>query len=369
MMKLLKYAGKVILIIALIVVILALIVLLFLNFYPFVGKTPDKGERVELEKRSKHYSDGQFHNENEVTTMTGKAYPSSDRKIPKTLLHAEKPSLLMDPHPGDLSFTWMGHSSFLLQMGTTNILVDPVFSSRSSPVQFAGPRRFSELPLTADELPDIDVLFISHDHYDHLDYHLIRQIKDRVGAMIVPLGVNTILRGWGVDAEKITALDWWESVEINGVTYTLTPSQHFTGRNPLKGNSTLWGGLYLDNGLHRVYYTGDGGYNDVFKNVGERLGAPDLMIAECGQYDTAWAKIHMFPEETVQAGIDAGAEWLIPVHWGSFSICNHAWDDSIRRVTTAAENGNLLIATPQIGQTVDYSNIASYTEHWWEAYD
>jgi L-ascorbate metabolism protein UlaG (beta-lactamase superfamily) len=275
----------------------------------------------------------------------------------------------MDPHPGDLSFTWMGHSSFLLQMGTTNILVDPVFSSRSSPVQFAGPRRFSELPLTADELPDIDVLFISHDHYDHLDYHLIRQIKDRVGAMIVPLGVNTILRGWGVDAEKITALDWWESVEINGVTYTLTPSQHFTGRNPLKGNSTLWGGLYLDNGLHRVYYTGDGGYNDVFKNVGERLGAPDLMIAECGQYDTAWAKIHMFPEETVQAGIDAGAEWLIPVHWGSFSICNHAWDDSIRRVTTAAENGNLLIATPQIGQTVDYSNIASYTEHWWEAYD
>ena len=367
-MKLLKYAGKAILIIALTAVMLAAIILLFLNLYPSVGKYPDKNERAELGKRSKHYSDGQFHNENAVTTMTGDAYPSSDRKIPKTLLRAKKPAFLTDPQPGDLSFTWLGHSSFLLQMGTTNILVDPVFSDRSSPVQFAGPKRFSELPLAADELPEIDVLFISHDHYDHLDYHLIQQIKDRVGAVIVPLGVDSILKGWGVDKERIIALDWWDSVEINGISFTLTPSQHFTGRNPLKGNRTLWGGLYLNDGVHRVYYTGDGGYNDVFGKVRERLGAPELMLAECGQYDTAWANIHMFPEETVQAGIDAGAEWLIPIHWGSFSICNHAWDDPIKRVTTAAET-KLQLATPQIGQTVSFPDIASYTERWWETYD
>ncbi|MBQ3373403.1 MAG: MBL fold metallo-hydrolase [Oscillospiraceae bacterium] len=368
-MKLLKCAGKAILIIVVTLVILAAIVFLFLNFSPSVGKAPGKSERAELEKRSKHYYDGKFHNENAVTTMTGAAYPSSDRKIPKTLLRAKKPALLTDPQPGDLSFTWLGHSSFFLQMGTTNILVDPVFSVRSSPVQFAGPKRFSELPLAADELPEIDVLFISHDHYDHLDYNLIREIKDRVGAVIVPLGVDSILKGWGVDAERIYALDWWDNVEIGGISFTLTPSQHFTGRNPLKGNSTLWGGLYLNDGVHRVYYTGDGGYNSVFDSVRERLGAPELMLAECGQYDTAWASIHMFPEETVQAGIDAGAEWLIPVHWGSFSICNHAWDDSIRRVTAAAKNRDLLLATPQIGQTVVFSDIASYTEHWWEAYD
>ena len=368
-MKLLKYTGKAILIIALTVAILAAIVYLFLNFYPSVGKVPDKSERAELEKRSKHYDDGQFHNENAVATMTGDAYPSSDRKIPKTLLRAKKPAFLTDPQPGDLSFTWLGHSSFLLQVGTLNILVDPVFSNRSSPVQFAGPKRFSELPLTVDKLPEIDVLFISHDHYDHLDYHLIRELKDQVGAVIVPLGVDAILKGWGVDTEKIYTLDWWDSVEIGGIRFTLTPSQHFTGRNPLKGNSTLWGGLYLNDGAHRVYYTGDGGYNGVFGTVRERLGAPELMLAECGQYDTAWANIHMFPEETVQAGIDAGTEWLVPIHWGSFSICNHAWDDPIRRVTAAAENRGLSLATPQIGQTVTFSEIASFMERWWEAYD
>lgn len=236
-------------------------------------------------------------------------------------------------------------------------------------MSFVGPKRFSELPLTAEELPKIDVLFISHDHYDHLDYRTIRAISEKTGLFIVPLGVDAILRGWGVDADRIRTLDWWESTEIDGITCTLTPSQHFTGRNPLKGNSTLWGGLYLDNGLHRVYYTGDGGYNPVFKEIRERLGAPELMLAECGQYDPAWAKIHMFPEETVQAGIDVGAERMIPIHWGSFCICNHAWDDSIRRVTAAAEASGLPLSTPRIGETVSLSDMPSRTETWWEAYD
>ena len=135
------------------------------------------------------------------------------------------------------------------------------------------------------------------------------------------------------------------------------------------GNRTLWGGVYLDNGIHRVYYTGDGGYYDVFRTVREKLGAPELMIAECGQYDAAWAKVHMFPEQTVQAGLDAEAGWLIPVHWGRFCICNHAWDDSIRRVTAAAEEKGLPVATPRIGQTVNFTEISSYSEHWWEQYE
>ena len=368
-MKILKTAGKMILMMALAVVILAAIVLLFLRFWPSVGKLPDKDERAALEGRSKRYDNGQFHNENEVSTMSGEARASGDRKTPRTLLPAETPSFLTDPQADDLSFTWFGHSSFFLQMGPVNILIDPIFSSRSSPVSFVGPKRFSELPLTAEELPKIDVLFISHDHYDHLDYRTIRAISEKTGLFIVPLGVDAILRGWGVDADRIRTLDWWESTEIDGITCTLTPSQHFTGRNPLKGNSTLWGGLYLDNGLHRVYYTGDGGYNPVFKEIRERLGAPELMLAECGQYDPAWAKIHMFPEETVQAGIDVGAERMIPIHWGSFCICNHAWDDSIRRVTAAAEASGLPLSTPRIGETVSLSDMPSCTEAWWEAYD
>ena len=357
---------KAILILALTAVIAAAVGLAFLRFWPSVGRTPD---RDELEQRSVHYQDGKFHNEHDTATMTGKADPSSDRRKPRETLRAETPELLTEPQPDDLRFTWFGHSSFLLQMGGINILADPVFSDRSSPVSFAGPKRFSELPVTAEDLPEIDVLFVSHDHYDHLDYRTIRALKDRVGAFVVPLGVDAILRGWGVAAEKIHALDWWESIDLNGTTCTLTPSQHFSGRNPLKSNSTLWGGLYVESGQHRIYYTGDGGYYEVFSEVRERLGAPELMIAECGQYDSAWAKIHMTPEQTVQAAVDAGAAWLIPVHWGSFCICNHAWDDSIRRVTAAAETAGVMTATPEIGLTVDYNDLSDCTRRWWEAYE
>lgn len=365
----LKKMIKVILILVLAAVILAAVVLAFLEFYPSVGRMPDQDERAELERKSMHYYDGQFHNENEVPAMTGEADPSSPRKKPRSTLRAAAPEFLVEPQPDALRYTWFGHSSFLLQLGETSILADPVFSDRSSPVSFAGPRRFSELPVTVEDLPEIDVLFVSHDHYDHLDYRTIRSIKERVGTFVVPLGVDAILRGWGVEAEKMHALDWWESAEINGVTFTLTPSQHFSGRNPLKSNSTLWGGLYVDNGRHRVYYTGDGGYYGVFAEIQDRLGAPELMLAECGQYDSAWAKIHMTPEQTVQAAIDAGAAWLIPVHWGSFCICNHAWDDSIRRVTAAAETAGLRLASPEIGRTVDYDALSDYTQSWWEAYE
>lgn len=364
-----RIIAKVFLALILAALAAAALVLLFLFLSPTVGQVPDKTGPDGIDGGSDHWADGQFHNENDARTMTEGSSPGSSRKIPKTALPAETPSFLTGVQDGDLSFTWIGHSSFLLQMGKCNVLVDPILSRRSSPVGFAGPKRFSELSVTADGLPEIDVLFVSHDHYDHLDYQTILALKDRVGSFVVPLGLDSILAGWGVDEQKIRPLDWWESVELGGVTFTLTPSQHFSGRNPLKGNRTLWGGVVLDNGIHRVYYTGDGGYYDVFRTVREKLGAPDLMIAECGQYDAAWAKVHMFPEQTVQAGIDAEAAWLVPVHWGSFCICNHAWDDSIRRVTAAAEAAGLPIATPQIGQTVDFRDIASYNEHWWEAYE
>ena len=360
---------KVIGILALAAVVLLAVGLAFLRFWPAVGRMPDRDERAAWERSSAQYDAGAFHNEHETATMTGKPDPSSDRRKPRETLLAEKPELHTEPQPDALRCTWFGHSSFLLQLGEVNILADPVFSDRSSPVSFVGPKRFSELPVAAEDLPEIDVLFVSHDHYDHLDYRTIRALKDRVGAFVVPLGVDAILRGWGVEAERIRALDWWESTELGGTTFTLTPSQHFSGRNPLRSNSTLWGGLYVERGSRRVYYTGDGGYYEVFSEVRERLGAPELMIAECGQYDSAWAQIHMTPEQTVQAVLDAGAAWLIPVHWGSFCICNHAWDDSIRRVTAAAKEKGLPVATPRIGQTVKFTEISSYSERWWEAYE
>ena len=364
-----RMIGKILLVIVLFVLTVVAAVLLFLYAWPTVGRPPNRAERESYAARTPLFADGRFQNEHPVSTMTGGGYPASDRRIPKQKLPAQTPALLEAPGPEELTYTWFGHSTFLLQLGQRNVLVDPILSDRSSPVGFAGPKSFSELPMTAEELPQLDVVFISHDHYDHLDYATIRAIRDKVDAFVVPLGIDAILRGWGVEAEKIRALAWWETVEVDGLSITLTPSQHFTGRNPLRANATLWGGVYLDNGAHRVYYTGDGGYCEVFTAVRERLGAPEVMIAECGQYDPAWSGIHMFPEQTVQAGLDAGAERLIPVHWGSFCICNHAWDDSIRRVTAAAAEQGLPLATPRIGQTAAFADLAACTDPWWEAYE
>ena len=366
-MSVLKAIGYILLTILLILLVLAGGVILFLRFYPSVGKLPSEEEQIGLDKKTKRHFDGQFHNENEVSPMTGERSLSSDRKKPQELIPAKTPAFLVEPKAEELTFTWFGHSSFLLQIGGKNVLVDPVLSDRCSPVSFAGPKRFSQLPLTASELPKIDVVLLSHDHYDHLDFQTIYGIREQVGVFVVPLGVDSILQSWDVPAEKIQAFDWWESIELDGLRITLTPSQHFSGRNPLHRNATLWGGMYLQSEAHSVYYTGDGGYYDVFSAIQERLGAPDLMIGECGQYDPAWANIHMTPEQTVQAGMDVGAAWLIPVHWGSFCICNHAWDDSIRRVTAAAEASGLPIATPQIGETVTFDEIASFTDRWWES--
>lgn len=368
-MKVFKTVLMVMLALLIIVLIITVAVLLFLRFFPSVGNVPDDRAQKLLGEQSEQYDAGAFHNENIVRTMTGGERYSGERKTPKTKLPAQTPALLTEPEAGILTFTWLGHSSFLLQIGGKTVLVDPVLSERSSPVSFAGPKRFSELPLKADELPDMDVVFISHDHYDHLDWKTIQTIRDRVGTFVAPLGIDSILKGWGVPEEKIVSLNWWESTTVDDLQFTLTPSQHFSGRNPLKANSTLWGGVYISSATHRVYYTGDGGYYDVFGSVRERLGTPDLMIAECGQYDPAWAQIHMFPEQTVQAGLDAGTSWLVPVHWGAFCICNHAWDDSIRRATAAAEAEGLPIATPRIGQTVNYSQIAEYQEPWWENFE
>ena len=368
-MSIIKVIGKILLILIILVAIVIITGLLFLRFYPAIGEMPGAEQRKQFAEQTDLYYDNQFHNENEIPLINGEGYPSSSRRKPAEIIKAETPDFLTELSENDLTYTWIGHSSFLLQFGTKNILVDPVFSDTASPVSFAGPKRFSELPLTIDELPEIDVLLLSHDHYDHMDYETIKNISSKVGLFVVPLGLDSILKGWGVDGERIVALDWWENTEVDGLTITLTPSQHYTGRNPLKRSSTYWGGYYMDNGIHKVYYTGDGGYYDVFERIREKLGAPDLMIAECGQYDPAWAWIHMFPEQTVQATIDTGAEWVIPVHWGTFCICNHAWDDSIIRFTTGASENGLNVATPKIGQTVSYDNIDTFNEKWWEEYE
>lgn len=368
-MKILKICGKILLVIVIILLVIIIAVLLFLKLYPTVGKTPNKEMQKNFAQKTDLFYDGKFHNENEFSLLTGDVQKTSSRVTPQGTIPAIKNTDIQRGESGSLSITWYGHSSTLVQLGNKNVFFDPVLSDRSSPVGFAGPKRFSEIALSLDDVPDIDVTFISHDHYDHLDYRTIMAIDDRVQHYIVPLGVDSYLAGWGIDESKLHPLNWWESIELDGVTYTLVPSQHYTGRNPMKANISLWGGIYFTDGVHSVYYTGDSGYYDVFSRVYEHFGEVDLMLADSGQYDQGWAKTHMNPGEAVRAAKDAHAKWFIPVHWGAFVLANHAWDEPPKLAVETAEQLGVNIATPRIGEMVDYNQIALYNEHWWEEID
>ena len=368
-MKILKICGKILLFLVIILLVILLLVWLFLKFYPSMGKTPDKEMQGGFAQITELFYDGQFHNENEFTVMTGETQKTSDRVYPKDTIPVVKNTDIQRGEKGSLTVTWYGHSSTLVQLGNKNIFIDPVLSERSSPVGFAGPKRFSEIALDLEEVPDIDVVFISHDHFDHLDYKTITTIDARVQHYIVPLGVDSYLASWGIDESKLHPLYWWESIELDGVTYTLVPSQHYAGRNPLKPNVALWSGIHFTDGNHSVYYTGDGGYYDVFTRVYEHFGEVDLMLADSGQYDKGWATTHMNPNESVQAAQDAHAKWFIPIHWGAFVLANHAWDEPPRIATQAAEQLGVNIATPRIGEVVDYEQIDMFNEYWWEEVD
>lgn len=367
-MKVMKICGKVLLILVIIVIIILIIGLLFLNFYPSIGDTPNKEKQKEYEKLTELYYDKQFHNEKDFEVMTGTPSEESERSEPESRISVQKIDSIDRAGADEMKVTWLGHSSSLVQMGEKNIFIDPVLSERSSPVGFAGPKRFSDIALDAENVPDIDVLFISHDHYDHLDYQTIKDIDSKVSHYVTPLGIDVILKDWGVDESKLHPLGWWDSIELDGVTYTVVPSQHYTGRNPMKQNATEWGGLYIKTYKHSFYYTGDSGYYEVFSHVYERFGETELMLADAGQYDVGWATTHMFPEQSVQAAKDAHAKWLIPVHWGAFKLSNHAWDEPPILAVKAAKEQGANIATPRIGQTISYDDISSFTEHWWEEY-
>ncbi len=285
------------------------------------------------------------------------------RTKPENTIPAEHVTEVTRAVAGELKVTWLGHSSSLVQMGEVNLLFDPVFSEKVG-VAGIGLKRFAEVPLQPEDVPEIDVLFISHDHYDHLDEPTILAIDDRVSHYVMPVGVDAILTGWGIDPAKMHPLQPWETTEIAGITFTLTPAQHVGGR--LGGEATLCGGIHLDDGAHTLYYTGDSGYAEHFAAIGEHFGPVDLMLAESGQYNEAWIMSHMLPEQTIQAALDVKAVWMIPIHWGAYVLSVHDWDEPpIRDTALAAERG-VNIATPRIGQTVDYRDIAGYTERWWE---
>lgn len=309
--------------------------------------------------RSPQYRDGGFHNPVEPR-MLGNALAMTWRflfgKPADTMPSAPLPvtpitreQLLAAP---DGTLYRLGHSTVLLKLGGAFWLTDPVFSQRASPVQWAGPKRFHAPPIDIAQLPPIKGVILSHDHYDHLDKAAILALADKTEHFLTPLGVGNVLIGWGVDEKKVLQLDWWDEIPVGGLRFVATPSQHFSGRTPFADNPTLWASWVIEAGDLRVFFSGDTGYFDGFKAIGERYGPFDLTLLECGAYNTDWPDVHMQPEQTLQAHLDLRGHWLLPVHNGTFDLAFHGWHEPLDRISALAAARGVDIATPQIGQAV-----------------
>ena len=269
---------------------------------------------------------------------------------PKNPLPRENPDF------GDLgdglAMAWLGHSSIFLRMNGKNLLIDPIFSRYSSPVPMIGPKRFPGEAITPAQLPAIDLVLITHNHYDHLDRATIRALDGQVTRYVAPSGVGKNLRRFGIDPSKITELGWYEGFDADGLEVICTPSQHNSSRTMLDWNRTLWGSYVLKDGAHTVFDSGDGGFGNHFSDIRARYGAPDLAIIECGQYGERWHATHMFPEESVQACRMLEAKLAVPVHWGAYVLSNHPWDDPPRRFRQRAEELNQPFRIPVLNQMI-----------------
>jgi len=271
-----------------------------------------------------------------------------------------------DKNKSEIKFSWFGHSSVLLQIEGLNLLIDPVFSKRASMFSWLGPKQFDYIShMTVDDLPEIDAVLISHDHYDHLDYKVIRKLKNKVKRFYVPLGVRVHLEKWGVPAENIIDLDLWNSTAINDdLNLVLTPARHFTGRGLTNRFTTLWGGWAILGKHQKVFFSADSGYFNGFTEIGEKLGSFDLAFIECGQYNLDWQAIHMLPEQSAQAAEDVKARFVVPIHWGKFKLSFHPWIEPIERFLKASENKSFQTLTPKPNEVIFLSenNLINY---WW----
>lgn len=362
---------KVVVILFVILFLLLLAVLMFLKLWPAFGGRASAEDRKDYEARAENYRDGRFYNDGDFqivreTEQTDEHIISSKGTKPEDEIPVVEPSYDEELPEDEVRVTWFGHSSLLLQMHGMNILIDPVFSERSSPVSFAGNKRFSHPLVEVGDLPVIDLLVLSHDHYDHLDYNVIKEIDGKVGQYIVPLGVENHLERWGVDEKKIRNMAWWEEMTVGGLTVGCTPARHYSGRSLDDQFATLWASWVFQDEYHKVFESGDSGYGDQYEKIHDKYGDFDFVMTDCAQYDVNWPEVHMFPEEAVQAVQSLGAKAAMPIHWGAFALANHPWDDSVERFVAAGEQAGLQIVTPQIGETMNLNRMESSMEHWWK---
>ena len=333
-----------------------------------------EGDRLARMLRSPQYDagSGAFRNpgggrdigEMDYVVMLREYFFGDQQRIPESPLPQERvdPVAFLDPDD-QVKFVWLGHSTFLLRLDDRTILVDPVFGDYAGPVPLFG-RRFQAPLQSPADLPEPDVIVISHDHYDHLEMETMQHYADRNVQFVVPLGVGAHLEGWGVPASSITELDWWEAIDVSGMTLTCTPARHASGRQVFDQNRTLWAGYALKTQKHNVFFSGDTGLFPAMHRIGEELGPFDLAMVEVGAYDQGWPDWHIGPEQAVLANQWLKGEVFLPIHWGLFDLANHSWTEPMERVLVEAEARAVRVATPVPGGSFEPATVAA-PKRWW----
>ena len=361
MKRIIRWIKRIMIAFLVVIAIIAIGLMIFLQ-QPQFGQPPTGGQVTQSAGLS-NYNGKTFHNKDGITTTMSPLKALS--LIPKWLSkdgekeptwsipikHRQKEEFESIPD-SLVRLTWFGHSAFLLEIEGKRLLLDPMFGPRPSPLPFGSDRFNDTLPLAINDLPPIDVVLFSHDHYDHLDYPSVLQLKDKAGHFYVPLGLGSHLRKWGVPPEKITELDWWQEVAFGHLTFACTPAQHFSGRGFNDRDKTLWSSWVIKGTTANLFFSGDSGYFEGFRTIGEKYGPFDFVMMECGQYNELWQEIHMMPEETLQAHLDLNGKVLMPIHWGAFNLSLHRWTEPVERLLAAARNTDAVIATPMIGESV-----------------
>jgi L-ascorbate metabolism protein UlaG (beta-lactamase superfamily) len=327
-------------------------------------------EELAREHQSAQWSAGRFSNPQPMWsdihgTLFG-LFASTRDQVPNAPVPvvSDGGASLREPAPSGLRVTWFGHSSILLEIDGAKILIDPLWSDRASPVGWAGPKRWYAPPLALKDLPPLDVVLISHDHYDHFDRATLVALARTNAHFIVPLGVGAFLRAWGIADERITELDWWQTARVGSLQIVATPSRHHSGRVSPQSDLRLWAGYALIGEQHRVWYSGDTGFHAALADIGRKLGPFDVTLIESGQYDAAWPDWHLGPEQAVEANRLVGGKKMIPVHWGLIQLAHHSWTEPVERVLLAAKCRGVTVITPRPGESVEPTmDIA--VERWW----
>ena len=334
-----------------------------------LGQGPDGARRARMEA-SPQWSEGVFTNPeplwNDILgSLTGflQVSPVAEPDGPLPVLAGDR-SRFASPPPSGLRITWLGHSTQIIEIDGATLLTDPIFGGRASPYTWAGPATWYEPPIPLDQLPPLDAVLISHDHYDHLQVETIQALAGMDTRFVVPLGVGAHLEYWGVPPDLITELDWWDRLALGSIDLVMTPARHASGRQVFDQNRTLWGGYALLGGRHRVLFSGDTGLFPGLEEIGQRLGPFDVTLFEVGAYNRAWPDWHLGPEQAVRAHRMVRGQLMLPVHWGLWNLAMHGWTEPVERVLVEAAKRGVTTYVPRPGESLEPASLPPNTR-WW----